>query len=391
MKILLFSSRYAPHGNGGAERVTRTLAQGLRQAGVDVVVLTLAMGSDDPDRVVDDIRVRSIPLRNVYGLSDPIQPLKPLWHALDSLNPLMRSGIDRLIVEERPDLVNTHLLTGFSPVAWEVARARSIPVVHTLHDYYLLCARSTMAVDGVLCVRQHLDCALLSMPRIRSTRNVQAVVGVSPFVLQRHAAHGAFRNALSTVIPNPCHLVGTPPSAPTDTGVMRFGFMGRLEPAKGLHLLLDAAATLPRGGWSLSIAGAGSRPATPSAAHESVTFVGRVDPRVFLSSIDVLVVPSLVPETFGLSAAEALAMGVPVIASTRGALPDLIVPGRNGWLFDPDVGGSLAESMRQRLTHPPSAGMREFCRDSVAHLDPSRIVGLYRDLYESLLASAGKG
>src|SRR4051812_5140130 len=120
MKILFLSSRYPPNSIGGAERVAHTLATALKADGDDGVVLTTAVIPDEADRFVDGIRVRPIPLANVYDFSRPgARLLKPLWHAIDCDNRFMRERVARMIREEAPDVVHTHLITGFSPSAWD--------------------------------------------------------------------------------------------------------------------------------------------------------------------------------------------------------------------------------------------------------------------------------
>jgi glycosyltransferase involved in cell wall biosynthesis len=62
-----------------------------------------------------------------------------------------------------------------------------------------------------------------------------------------------------------------------------------------------------------------------------------------LADAEVVVVPSIVPETFSIVAREAFACGLPVIASNIGALPEAIRDGEDGWLFEPGDANQLAE------------------------------------------------
>jgi len=395
MKILLVSSRYAPHVSGGAERVAQTLVETLASLGHEPVVLTTQHGKEPLERTVGGVRVRAVPLRNVYDLSRKQRPrsLKPLWHVIDSWNPFMTRSVARIIQEERPDVIHTNLVTGFSPSVWSVARDAGVPVVHIALDHYVICARSGMAIDGVQCASQHASCALLSVPRVRAARTISAVIGPSEYVLRRHRQYRAFDGIPSFVIPFPCDLTRGPDEEPAARcgrgGPLRIGIMGRVEENKGVRLLLDAAARLPSNGWNLRIAGWGD-PAFVAAlqaryANPLLEFVGPVDPRSFLASLDLLVFPSLVPDTFGMSAAEALTMGVPVIASTRGALPEMIEKGRNGFLFDPDEEGSLDRVLQQAVRDP--AGVRRLAAasiESAARFDPKSVTERYLDVYRSI-------
>lgn len=397
MKVLVLSALYAPHQAGGAERVARTLATGIRNAGDDVVVLTTAIDGDPETRHVDGVRVRSIPLRNLYsfaGREAASAARKLLWHVADTYNPLMGRAVEEVIRSERPDVVHSHVMTGFTVAAWSAARRAGIPVVHTLHDYYLLCARSSLTLEGVPCHRRHLECVALSLPRVAAARQVSRVVGVSRFVLERHRELGAFVDTATSIIPNPCHTVGAPPRASRATGPLRLGFLGRVEANKGIHLLVDAVSRQRSGVCHLSVAGlgapdyvAGLRARFPSP---DIDYLGVVaDAAGFLSSLDALVVPSEYEETFGMSAAEALALGVPVIASNRGALPELVADGRNGFIFDPADPGALPVIIGRLAAGPASlATMADACRRSVAHLEPAAVAGAYRALYSEVAGTA---
>ncbi|MGA1827841.1 glycosyltransferase [Microbacterium sp.] len=113
------------------------------------------------------------------------------------------------------------------------------------------------------------------------------------------------------------------------------GYIGRLVPEKGIDLLLRALALEPR--LHLRVAGSGplgaSLPARALAlgvAHR-MTLIGAVEPdevATFYRSVDVIAVPSLTTprwtEQFGRVAVEAMASGVPVVASDAGALPDVV-------------------------------------------------------------------
>lgn len=131
------------------------------------------------------------------------------------------------------------------------------------------------------------------------------------------------------VIPNGVPIPEHPLHEP-GFGVLRLGFLGRLDPVKGIPNLLAACALLPELGvtrFELNIAGGGD-PAYEQTLHaqahalrlsreHEVRFTGALadqDKARFFASTDLLVMPSF-SESFGIVAAEALAHGVPVIAS----------------------------------------------------------------------------
>ena len=137
-----------------------------------------------------------------------------------------------------------------------------------------------------------------------------------------------------------------------------FLFVGTLVPRKNVPTLLDAYARLlatmpdaPR----LVIAGAATEDSGPWIERlQQAPLAGRVDHLGYVAEADrerlyagarALIMPSL-DEGFGVPALEAMAAGVPVIASNRGALPEVL--GAAGTLLDPQDVEGFAEAMRRR-------------------------------------------
>jgi glycosyltransferase involved in cell wall biosynthesis len=90
-----------------------------------------------------------------------------------------------------------------------------------------------------------------------------------------------------------------------------------------------------------------------------VLFLGlRRDIYGIMSRADVIVVPSVWREPFGLVAAEAMALERPVVVANRGALPEVVDHGRAGLVFDPEVDGSLAEKVAETIADGAATGQR---------------------------------
>jgi glycosyltransferase involved in cell wall biosynthesis len=150
---------------------------------------------------------------------------------------------------------------------------------------------------------------------------------------------------------------------PPPSGTLRVGFVGRLIPHKGVDVLLEAAALDPR--LSVEVFGAGPmedglrRTTEDLGISSRVTFHGHVNdsdiPAVY-QRFDVLAVPSVpMPtwiEQFGRVVVEAMASGVPVVASASGALPDVI--GDAGLLVPPRDPAALASALGRLLDEPSS-------------------------------------
>jgi len=360
MKKVLFLNLYDnPAAGGGVEMTLHHLTQGLLRQGVEPVILSTSAQKGLHMERRDGLRIWRAGLRNIYWpdmKSKPHPVLRALWHAVDSYNPMMQPLLRRVLNMERPDVVSIHNLPGWSAAAWPTIASQGIPSVQVLHDSYAICPKSTMYREGSgNCARQCIHCRLLRLPHRRLSRLVSAVVGVSRYILDRHLRAGYFSGVpIRRVIYNArdTHELGVqdaPVSEPL--GPLRFGFIGRLDPTKGIDLLLHAfcAAALPDA--ELWIAGFGKSEYVDLLisryADEHVRFLGRVTPRDFYPQADVVVVPSLWNDTFPGVVYEALAFGKPVIASRRGGIPEMIRHGENGLLFEPDRPEELVEALRQ--------------------------------------------
>lgn len=155
------------------------------------------------------------------------------------------------------------------------------------------------------------------------------------------------------VIPNAIDPDGFPRAAVFQSNVTRLGFLGRIDPVKRVSVAIQAAELardLPArlfifGGGPGAAALVGQLDAHAGVAH----YVGPVaHPREALSKIDVLVLPSI-GEGFGLVLIEAMAAGVPVIASAAGAIPEIIRHEHNGLLVDVSPGDAqgFADAIRR--------------------------------------------
>lgn len=189
--------------------------------------------------------------------------------------------------------------------------------------------------------------------------------------------------------------VWTPAPEPAPATVV--GYAGRLAPHKGVGVLLEALAATPR--LRLRIAGAGpdaaalaERAAAPDLAGR-VEFVGSLDAAGladFYRSVGVLAVPSLPTpgwlEQFGRVAVEAMACGVPVVASDSGALPDVVAGA--GLLVPPGDPDALAAAL---LRVADEAGLAERLRaagrERAARCTWDAVADAYLDLYRAAVRS----
>jgi len=360
VKIVILNNLYPPNVRGGAERSVQLLAEILVRSGNQVTVVTTG-DRDFGVSEVGGVRVVTLAGGNLYwafGERRASYWQRGLWHVLDTYNPRIVDRLAQLIRDEKADVVHTNNLQGISVAAWRAAERAGVPVLHTLRDYYLVCARAICFRDGRNCESTCLDCLPFCTVRRALSQRVAGVVGTSRFVLERHTGFGYFRDArLRRVIHNPSPDRIRSKSARGDG--LTFGYLGRIEESKGLELLVRAFGERGDAGWRLLIAGTGPeavveslrRLASRAKRPDQIRFVGWTDGAAFLADVDVLVVPSLWNEPLPRVAIEAQSNGVVVIGSRRGGIAE-IVDERSGLLFEPEEPETLSAAIDRLLEQP---------------------------------------
>lgn len=171
------------------------------------------------------------------------------------------------------------------------------------------------------------------------------------------------------------------------------GFAGRLVPDKGGALLLAAARTVLETYPNAKFVFAGEGPAraewealaTKLGIGTRVVFAGRRDDMAaFYKSLDLLVLPSY-KEAMPMCLLEAMAAAKAVIATAVGAIPQLIVPGVTGLLFEPGDAGALSAAILRLLRDPELGralgqhGRAHVTRHFSAEVVAQTYLGLYQE------------
>ncbi|MBI4587666.1 MAG: glycosyltransferase [Candidatus Rokubacteria bacterium] len=301
----------------------------------------------------------------------------------------MLRSVRRILEIERPDVVHTHNVTGFSPAIWKEVKRHGVPLVHTLHDHQLSCFRTALYRRGRACTSRCFDCRVVARSKKPLSAAVDAVIGVSHSVLDHHDHLGFFPRARRRrVIPNASPV---PPCAERRraSDALRVGYLGQLHPGKGIELLLCATEGLTQGRWEVKVGGRGAEDYVRTLRERfecpSVRFLGFVRPDDFFREVDVLVVPSIWTEAAPMVIREAYARGVPVVGSNRGGVPELVEEGETGVVFDPDRPETLRRAL-ERLMGDRSllARMGERAVARAAEAVPAVVARRHVDLYGQL-------
>lgn len=277
-----------------------------------------------------------------------------------------RRIVAEAIARTNPDIVHVHnFFPRLSPALFDACASAGVPAVWTLHNYRYTCASAVLFREGRPCE----DClGKPPLPAIahRCYRGSLAGSAAVAAMIGYHRARGTWRHKVARFIaltesgrdiatraglpaariavkpnfvPDPLDEI-VPPGAPRAGAV----FAGRLSPEKGVATLIEAWRALPH--IPLTIIGDGpERAALETGAPAHVTFAGfRQRPEALraIAGAQALIVPSIWYETFGLVAAEAMALGTPVIASRIGALATLVTDDVDGLHVTPGDAADLA-------------------------------------------------
>lgn len=449
MRLLLISSGLKPDHFGGLPSHVEDVLRALVAAGVEVGYLNV--GAKAPTTGTTLTRRTDLPCpawnlvsrwAHTQYWTGTLEPLAQV-HA----DPAFRRAFAAVLEEFRPQLVHFHELTSFPLDAADELAPRGINAVFSAHDFYAVCPTVKLQRrDGTNCTRAtaELDCdtcahaARFNRALHWEQANDRRLAGALPlrnlgrrviracettfgrpapraaYVTRRQefaARLAKFDAVLATsrdqmqrlgVIagaPLPLHYLpltratfrATPPparTAPAQSGKLTFLALNIVNPAKGLRLLEDAFAELttthPQA--ELQLYGLAADSGAPNIRKLGPYDDSRLDE--IIGGADFGLLPSIWAEAYGYVGPEMLSRGLPVVASNLGAMPDYVVDGANGLLFDPHTPGALAATLRRVLDDASlrAALWRGATETPRRYLTLAEHVAQLTALYERLLA-----
>jgi glycosyltransferase involved in cell wall biosynthesis len=408
MKIIHIPYCYWPDAVGGTEIYVESLAREQQRLGFDVAIA--APGNAGRLYTHNGLPVWRFPV------SEQIADLRDLYGEGD---PVAAEAFGRVLDQEGPDVVHLHALTrGASLRVVREAKRRGIPVAFSYHTPTVSCQRGTLLrwgseiCDGALHVKTCAQCALdgHGLNRIGSMLAGSLPSGVGrllgslgasggPWTAARFTElvalrHQVFRDLAAEVdhIAALCEWVKDlllrngvagekitvsrqgldraadapfpqPPTRPV-TLPLRIAFLGRLDPTKGVHILIEALRRKPALAVQLDVMGIAQGESGQKylqALRAMADGDGRVDFREPIPSehvvdrlrdYDLLAVPSQWLETGPRVVLEAFAAGIPVIGSNLGGIAELIEHGVNGLLSEPRSIDAWADGMESICRTP---------------------------------------
>ena len=372
VRILLVNNLYPPQVQGGAEVLAADVAAGLEHLGHEVVILTSSSGLTAAQRDGHIWRsLRGAPNVHFDRQRPCWQQLRLPYHYYRRYHSCANAAELRRAVESlRPDVVYVWELAGVGVTSLLRTLAElPVPVVFHLNSYWLIYAGSPDTGQSRLHTRWLKRWLIGTIPEVRR----RSFIAISNAVKEQYIRAGFEPERIEVIYNGIDPRFLTLPRAERDPGMRercRLLFVGRLRVEKGVLVVFRALDVLNneqeggiRGKVHLDIFGAGDevyiremeRFLREKDLKGLATFHGTVSQDELIrqyDDADMLLVPSLWQEPFGLVVVEAMARGAPVIASDLGGPAEILTHEVNGLLVEPNNERALALAIKDLLEHP---------------------------------------
>lgn len=361
MKVCLVTPLFEPWLIGGAERYTATLAGNLSDNFEVVVVTTTGPTKRTPIDGNSNPHIVEIKIKNLYSVYDYVTKFssagmakKILWHTLDLWNPSVYFSFKDIIRSEKPDIVHTNGIKGFSGSLFSAIKDSNVPHVLTLHDYELISPWSSLFRNGNLIDKFNTIERLYIAYMKAISSSLDAVISPSKFVLDKHLVHGFFKKTSKYVIPNGNLAIES--SSPKQFS-RELLYIGQITESKGVHVAVKAFKELQIPDATFHIIGSGSYLSQLKemvGEDKRIKIYGYVqDPSLvneIIGRCSYSVFPSIWYENFPLVLNEVMSHGLPVIASDIGGIPEIVEEGYNGFLIPPNNIDKLKSALEFVMT-----------------------------------------
>ena len=357
MKVLVIGSVYPRFHEDAEVPWLRTSIAHLKKAGLQVQVLAPAykgLKSHEIDGVqVNRFRYAPANLEMLtHEEGAPSKMASKPWLQLLAI-PYIISGFFKCLAicrKWRPDIIHAHWPFPHAYIALGAAKLFRIPLVLNFHGAELLLIRKKKWVRPLLKFAIGQAQAVFANSsftagKIKAIRNVD--VEWSPYGTTLDVGGGHPRNA-----PEP-HAIN---------GKFKILFVGRHIERKGICYLIEAAKYLPRDQFEIRIVGAGDlteelkkQAASMPPESAEIIFTGKLSPEELANeyrTANVFTLPAIVDskgdtEGLGVVLIEAMELGLPIVASNVGGIPDVVVDGVSGILVPEKSPEALASAFKK--------------------------------------------
>jgi len=403
VKVLLVHNSYGSSAPSGENTVVEAEAELLRSNGVDVV---------EYFRYSDSIRGMGWLGEIIGGMATPF-------------NPFSYFRIRRVLRRERPDVVHVHnFFPLVSPAVFFATSHEKVPVVMTLHNYRLGCGAGLPFRNEAVCMKCLVSKTVWPLLRYRCYRNSFVASIPMAAMIALHRWLGTWQHKIDLFISltgfqakvmdeiglipmamsrmKPQFMKNPPDMIPFSMRNNRVIFIGRVSKEKGLAVLLEAWKAWGTDAPELVIVGDG--PDLPGLRERfagiKARWLGKLKPLETIEELgksQLLVFPSICFEGSPMVIREALACGVPILASNIGPMSELVLPAY-GQLFIAGDSPDLLAHARAMLTNQAeplkgkaAAARLEFDQKYTAEQNFVRLMDIYQEAIEKLATKVFQG
>jgi glycosyltransferase involved in cell wall biosynthesis len=396
MRILIVADHFPPTPGGLAIQAER-LSERLGQLQHEVVTIAVGPERAHKQRSGHELYLQPTSLGRVPWIYQEGSPMfHPPWP-----DPTFRRALGSIVRAFAPEIMHVH--------GWSVFSAASLPqprppIVATLHDYGLLCPKKSLMRHRHTCQTGRgihcISCDSEAQPTPRRTalaaalgvnvpllaRRVQCWLAVSQYVADQHERLPNARHRIR-VVPPLIDLPAVRSERPEQPPYILYVGAGDENPDKGRATLLEAFGRAALDGYRLVLVGGRGRVAAPGVEDRGY-LKGDELMRAFRGAT-LAIVPSRWPDPCPAVAVEALAYGVPVIASAVGGLPEIVQSETAGILVPPDDPAALAGALERLVRNTElRESMSRVARQSVERFSTEHVLLQHQRLYEEIVSTA---
>lgn len=368
---------YGWNESGGGTIFPKNVAIELAKRGWDVSVFYASVDYNHSDPPYS-LKIHTEDNVKLYGLYNRPTPFVELENTeREIFDPKVVEMFRRVLDEVQPALVHFHNLHGLTLVLPKIVKEYAIPTLFTPHNYYMIDPklymynydlsiwRNTDFFENSELYRLNPDKRAIYQRRQEFTRELlsqwfdvtlavsrrqkEILLDFAPFAENIIVVHQVAPNVDKLWKSEKLQAIGNRPVPRR----IRVGYIGWIMPHKGVHKLTESAQNFLPADIEFKLYGQ----ATPKYLEQlkeidrkkMLQFFGEYQPQDLeriATEVDIAVVTSVTEDCAPLTLAELTAMRLPIIASKIGGIPDFVVDGVNGFLYDYDSVDSLTSAIR---------------------------------------------
>jgi glycosyltransferase involved in cell wall biosynthesis len=379
MKVLVISHEYPPIGGGGG-KVVQDLCAGLANRGYQVHLLTALWENLPKIENEGNLIIERLPSGRTQSFRADFNTMaffvwKSFWHGL------------KVIREWHPDLIHAHFAVPAGASAFMLSVFTRIPYIITAHGGDVPGGAPEKTSGWFRFVLP------LTKPVWKRASAIAAVSNQTRQLALKHYSVDI------KVIPNGIDPSAYHPGEFSKSKTPTIIYIGRFSPEKNPLAVPRVLADLAALDWNCVMLGDGPQMEdvknliAENHLGKRFTLPGWVEPgevASWMRKSDILLLPSL-REAMPMAGLQALAMGLALVASAIGSVPDIVRDGENGFLVKPGDIDGYREAIKILLGNKPLLeSFRLKSREMVSQFDMQHVISAYEDLYQKVLNGKAK-